>query len=1062
MDSLSFSNTISKQTVLENTSMTYAALEDAKKRENDAISNERIQNGDRILETYEVTSDAISGGMGSVWRVHHQNWNTDLAMKRPQPRFFAEGSESRKEQFIKECENWINLGLHPNIVSCYYVREIGGVPTIFSEWMDNGSLKDRIADGSLYEGTEEEVQERILDIAIQAARGLQYSHENGLIHQDVKPGNLLLSKNWDAKVADFGLAKAKEQLDDKSDAAKTTGYTLAYCPAEQANGDKPEKWMDVYAWALTVLEMYTGKRLWETGADVKEHSDSYLSECRFAVPEKMQALFRTCLTDNPQGLYEIIEIMISYYREYFGTEYHRFSPDAGLLTADSKNNYAMSMIELGNSAAAGELWETALKAQPDHVPSKINKTFYDLLNDSITYEKAYNSLKKIPIKEDRQTAILSLLIEGSGFEMLYEIPSDKNYRIIHDYNGHTSIERNVELFSLPVVFDGMGHYYLIKEDKLYCYNCDDKDTISTEAAECSYVIADADYKRFFTVSGVVSKDNEIIFTRADIANPSKKETVTLSSDNIFFKQLWRDFSKDRQGERKYYVSHARSNVYLREHPLQTIIKAFWFESNGNTLCVLKEKDMMENQDMAQADVATAFVIESYQMETAYGLNGKIIGTSAVIGLPAHNEAAHLTNNNPYFYIKPEELIRYRQYGSAKLINRKNENREVNVHVNILGVSPCEPLCVIAVRTDVGQHFHIYMCRPVNTDSRHAYILSRFQNIEYIIKINARANQIENQFYDCVERADYSKAIELYCQYRSLEYKADAQKTIDMEKALAIICRRVAIHHITAEDEISFQSVRKYYKKASYFYSENFSRNRRTLNTAKKTADRKTVKAFLHATKHLRIRKDDKEWLKSNRDSYSLELILKYLPLNGNYGYVLSNHNNAALSLDIKDRSLKILQKDKGDKSASKYWTAEDKWILHRFVNTEYLAMSPDGRFTVCEENKDDLLYRLKKNRTVICLGSLINSKKVDFSQDGSYIRIEPYRGDPVYYRISYEYMFPGFADWDENADFYAQVFLSVHPQWTDEDFNEFLKELSELGFGNLRHDSVRKKLEEMK
>ena len=56
-----------------------------------------------------------------------------------------------------------------------------------------------------------------MDIAIQAARGLQYSHEKGLIHQDMKPGNLLLSKDWDAKAADFDLAKAKEQLGDKSD-----------------------------------------------------------------------------------------------------------------------------------------------------------------------------------------------------------------------------------------------------------------------------------------------------------------------------------------------------------------------------------------------------------------------------------------------------------------------------------------------------------------------------------------------------------------------------------------------------------------------------------------------------------------------------------------------------------------------------------------------------------------------------------------------------------------------------------------------------------------------------
>ena len=92
-----------------------------------------------ILDTYKVTSDAISGGMGSVWRVHHNSWNTDLAMKRPQPRFFAEGGYAKKAQFVSECENWINLGLHPNIVSCYYVREIGGVPTIFSEWMNGGT-----------------------------------------------------------------------------------------------------------------------------------------------------------------------------------------------------------------------------------------------------------------------------------------------------------------------------------------------------------------------------------------------------------------------------------------------------------------------------------------------------------------------------------------------------------------------------------------------------------------------------------------------------------------------------------------------------------------------------------------------------------------------------------------------------------------------------------------------------------------------------------------------------------------------------------------------------------
>ena len=149
-----------------------------------SITNEEIVRGTRILDTYEVISDAVRGGMGSVWKVRHSKWNTDLAMKRPQPRFFSEGSEKRKERFIHECEAWINLGLHPNIVSCYYVREISGVPTIFSEWMENGSLKNRIEDGSLYEISGEQergggdreriIQVRLLDIAIQFARGKEF------------------------------------------------------------------------------------------------------------------------------------------------------------------------------------------------------------------------------------------------------------------------------------------------------------------------------------------------------------------------------------------------------------------------------------------------------------------------------------------------------------------------------------------------------------------------------------------------------------------------------------------------------------------------------------------------------------------------------------------------------------------------------------------------------------------------------------------------------------------------------------------------------------------------
>lgn len=393
LSSNSLSNEISKGSVNEALSMRRATMEDALSRSAsgrrpDAISDEEIHNGDPILNTYKVTSDAIYGGMGSVWRVHHNGWDVDLAMKRPQPKYFAEGSDDSKEEFIAECENWINLGLHPGIVSCYYVRDISGVPSIFSEWMDGGSLRDRIRDGSLYEGAEQEVQERILRIAIQTARGLRYSHEQGLVHQDIKPGNVLLSKEWDAKVSDFGLAKAQSRLRDGGKPL-SFGGTVEYCPREQAEGGEPERWMDLYAFALTVIEMFAGGRSWKTGAEAGEQAAEILGNCRVSCPaalaEALVAWLRHPAGENASEsnafgpnasegnagentagdvlFGEVERVLLKVYRDVTGMEYPDDRTSSADATSDSLNNYALSFLDLGFPEHAEQLLEEAVHRQ---------------------------------------------------------------------------------------------------------------------------------------------------------------------------------------------------------------------------------------------------------------------------------------------------------------------------------------------------------------------------------------------------------------------------------------------------------------------------------------------------------------------------------------------------------------------------------------------------------------------------------------------------------------------------------------------------------------------------
>src|SRR5258708_281889 len=134
--------------------------------------------GDVILGLYEVKQIHEGGGMGLVYRVHHRGWNTDLAVKSPRANFFQ--NDTQKENFTLECETWISLGLHPHIVSCHYVRALGGIPRVFAEYVEGGNLKEWIDSRKLYRGRPQEALGRILDVATQMAWGLHYAHEKGV------------------------------------------------------------------------------------------------------------------------------------------------------------------------------------------------------------------------------------------------------------------------------------------------------------------------------------------------------------------------------------------------------------------------------------------------------------------------------------------------------------------------------------------------------------------------------------------------------------------------------------------------------------------------------------------------------------------------------------------------------------------------------------------------------------------------------------------------------------------------------------------------------------------
>lgn len=347
--------------------------------------------GDVIDWLYEVREVITSGGMGVVYRVHHRGWNVDLAVKTPRAALVS--SARQAAQFETEARTWVEIGLHPHIVSCVYVRRLGGLPRVFAEWMDGGSLHQAIRTRRLYQGNRDAALGRLLDIAIQFAWGLDFAHGLGFIHQDVKPANVLLDTDGTVKVTDFGLTKARVVAGETAAAPGTNmlagygGMTPAYCSPEQAaaahGGDVPLGLAtDVWSWAISVWEMFVGEppcRYGQAAANafaVFRDGDWANDRSIPAMPDALVDLIGRCFNPDPAGrprrLGEIADHIADMYRQSIGVDYPRTKPTQAALQAEGLNNHALSMLDLGHVDDAEQLWRRALAADSHHLHSIYN------------------------------------------------------------------------------------------------------------------------------------------------------------------------------------------------------------------------------------------------------------------------------------------------------------------------------------------------------------------------------------------------------------------------------------------------------------------------------------------------------------------------------------------------------------------------------------------------------------------------------------------------------------------------------------------------------------------
>ena len=257
-----------------------------------------IAEGYMLAGKYRIVEPIGKGGMGVVYKAEDTKLKRTVAVKFL-PSELSDDSEAG-ERFLREAQAAAALS-HPHICTIHEINEEETQPFIVMEYVEGQSLNQKIKQGPLE-------QAEALDIAIQVAEGLEEAHKKGIIHRDIKPGNIMLTTKGQAKVMDFGLAKVLgESLITKE--ARTMG-TVAYMSPEQAKGEVLDSKTDIWSLGVVLYEMLTGKFPFKGEYDqsiihsILSREPEPLTKVCSNLPNDLENVVFTALAKNPADRYQ--------------------------------------------------------------------------------------------------------------------------------------------------------------------------------------------------------------------------------------------------------------------------------------------------------------------------------------------------------------------------------------------------------------------------------------------------------------------------------------------------------------------------------------------------------------------------------------------------------------------------------------------------------------------------------------------------------------------------------------------------------------------------------------
>ncbi len=250
--------------------------------------NEFARKEVEVKEQYDFIRQIGEGGMGKVYEAYDKVLKRKVAIKRVRPELVR--SAYVREQFLSEAR-MVALLRHPNIVEIYTVIESESALYLVFEYVDGQTLETRLdIDGRLPFSKAKEIFSHVCE-------GLEYAHSQDIIHCDLKPGNIMILENYNAKVMDFGVAK---KAVDRQTGARTVAGTPAYMAPEQQKGYM-RKQSDVYSLALCLYEALVGQVPWTVkGFDIANKKIVPPSKLAPSIPPEIDEVLANALKEDPE------------------------------------------------------------------------------------------------------------------------------------------------------------------------------------------------------------------------------------------------------------------------------------------------------------------------------------------------------------------------------------------------------------------------------------------------------------------------------------------------------------------------------------------------------------------------------------------------------------------------------------------------------------------------------------------------------------------------------------------------------------------------------------------